>query len=187
MLKDRLAGGELLDAEDLAILGEELDRLSQLGGRLRQLSRTPFEKVTCSPRVVVEAALGGADAGELALELDLPPASLTCDPAVLGRGLRELIDNALEARSARAGVRFVVDEGAASGLVTGFCVWDDGPGLELPPAQAMAWGATTRPGAAGLGLTLALRAARAHGFRLELRRDLSQTHAWITIPARVGA
>jgi len=96
----------------------------------------------------------------------------------LSQALGELIDNALEARTERAGVRFRL------GDTPGFCVWDDGPGFEIAAERALAWGVTTRPAAAGLGLTLALRMARAHGFNLELRRAPPLTEAWLLIPAR---
>jgi len=90
--------------------------------------------------------------------------------------LRELCENALEAKASRAGVRFDAD--------AGFCVWDDGPGLSLGAERSLAWGETTRPCAAGLGLSVALRAARAHGFDLELRRSAERTEAWVLVPAR---
>lgn len=101
-----------------------------------------------------------------------------CDKELLGQALRELCDNALEAKATRAGVRF------QAGPAAGFCVWDDGPGFSLDVQRALAWGVTTRPQAAGLGLTVALRAARAHGFDLELRRAGELTEAWVLIPAR---
>ena len=92
--------------------------------------------------------------------------------------MRELIENAVEARRAQAGVRF------EQGAKPGFCVWDDGAGFEVAEEAALAWGVTTRPSATGLGLTVALRAARAHGFALELRRAPPYTEAWLLLPAR---
>ena len=104
--------------------------------------------------------------------------TLACDPALLSQALKELIDNALAAKATHAGVRF------EQGATFGFCVWDDGAGFELGVDAALAWGATTQPSAAGLGLTVALRAARAHGFSLELRRAPPYTEAWLLVPAR---
>jgi signal transduction histidine kinase len=139
-----------------------------------------WRKAPRSPREVVEAALRAdpipTDTSSLELELEATPTlSISCDLSLLAQALRELIDNALESRAARAGVRFRTAE------PMGWCVWDDGPGFELDPTQAMSWGVTTRPGAAGLGLTLALRAARAHGFSLELRRSAELTEAWLLV------
>lgn len=173
---ERLARGEALDEEDLGLLGEELERLRVIGGRLRELARVSGQKVACTPRQLVELALGGT-----ALELETEATdsvTVVCDPRLLSQALRELIDNAIEAKATRAGVRF------EAGDAPGFCVWDDGGGLTLSIETALAWGVTTRPFAAGLGLTLALRAARAHGFNLELRRVPPRTEAWILIPPR---
>ena len=173
---DRLARGDHLDQEDVSLLQEELARLSQLNGRLRALARTSLAKVACSPREVVTLALGGRQT-VAKLEIDASDdVSVRCDPELLSQALRELIDNAVEARATRAGVRY------QHGAAPGFCVWDDGDGFSLATPNARAWGVTTKPGAAGLGLTLAMRVARAHGFDLELRRVPPHTEAWLLIP-----
>lgn len=177
MSTDRLERGDLLDAEDVALLREELERLTRLNARLRELARTSLQLRPCSARELVELALVGLPHGELLIDVPSEQ-SLECDAGLLSQALRELLENALEARSARAGIRF-----EASGA-RGFCVWDDGPGPALGGNAALAWGATTREGAAGLGLTLALRAARAHGFDLQLRRAAPLTEAWLLLPAR---
>jgi hypothetical protein len=85
------------------------------------------------------------------------------------------LHNAFAAKTSRLGIRF---ERA------GFCVWDDGDGLALPVRAALDWGGTTHPDAAGLGLTVALRAARAHGFELDLQREGSLTECWLRVPPR---
>jgi signal transduction histidine kinase len=179
---ERLTRGSALDDEDLSLLDEELSRLSRLSARLRALAQSRIELGVVSPRAIVEAALAAAPAlGADQLELDVEPASpvtLACDLELLASAVRELIDNALDARERRAGVRF------QTGPQPGICVWDDGAGIELELAQAMTWGVTTRPFAAGIGLTLALRAARAHGFTLELRREAGLTESWLLFPAR---
>ena len=173
---DRLLRGEALDEEDLTLLGEELERMARLSRRLRELARVSGQKSACSPRELVALAQLGST-GEL--ELEVPDdVSLLCEPVLLSHALRELADNALEAKATRAGVRF--DVGAAPG----FCIWDDGPGFALGVEAALAWGVTTRPFAAGLGLTMALRAVRAHGFELTLRRTNERTEAWVSIPPR---
>jgi signal transduction histidine kinase len=177
---ERLSRGESLDQEDVALLGEELERLGRLSARLRELARTPLQKAACTPRQVVELALSGRDSVALPeVEVDLTDRlTISCDVALISQALGELVDNALEAKTERAGVRFEVEP------TPGFCVWDDGPGFELGADKSQAWGVTTRPAAAGLGLTLALRVARAHGFSLELRRVPPRTEAWLLIPAR---
>lgn len=178
---DRLERGDVLDQEDISLLREELERLSLLNARLRLLAQTPLQKVARTPQQVLDVTLDGR-ARRAELEVDLGAAARTetvvCDPQLLSQALGELVDNALEARSERAGVRF------RAGVAPGFCVWDDGPGFEVPSERLFGWGVTTRPGAAGLGLTLALRLARAHGFNLELRRVAPLTEAWLLLPAR---
>jgi signal transduction histidine kinase len=177
---DRLSRGEALDQEDVALLREELERLSRLSARLRELARAPLQKVACTPQQLVELALSRRQPEALA-ELELETThrmTISCDPALLSQALAELIDNALEAKRERAGVRFDVEP------TPGFCVWDDGPGFELGAEKSLAWGVSTRPAAAGLGLTLALRAARAHGFALELRRAGPRTEAWLLMSPR---
>jgi signal transduction histidine kinase len=182
LMTERARAGESFDAEDLQLLEEELARLSRIGARLRALAHRPLVKARCCVRAIVEAAVGRIDSSRsVGLELDLPDAGtsmLQCDSSLLGLALGELIDNALAAKGVRAGVRF------ASAGQSGFCVWDDGAGFAEDPASALGWGTTTKAGAAGLGLTLALRAARAHGFKLEITRAASLTELWLLIPAR---
>jgi signal transduction histidine kinase len=189
LMTDRLGSGQALDDEDVALLREELERLSALNARLRNLARDPtrtsLQKEPCTPAELVELALSlsprplAPDPLPLALQLELPTnITLACDQRLLAVALAELIDNAWTAKSAQAGVRFGREPNS------GFCVWDDGPGFGFSPEQAMAWGTTTKVGAVGLGLTLALRAARAHGFQLELKRAGALSEAWLLIPAR---
>jgi signal transduction histidine kinase len=177
---DRAARGEPLDAEDVELLREELERLSRLSARLRALATTPLARRSCTPGDVIVAACHGTDPVTLAGLHEMADHSVVLDgdPLLLGLALRELIDNAQAAKAKEVGLRFSSAEPA------GFCVWDDGPGFALDFPSALAWGATSKPGAAGIGLTLALRVARAHGFRLEHTRAGSQTQLWLLIPAR---
>lgn len=184
LMAERLREGKQLDAEELAALTEELERFSLLSGRLRDLARTPLARSEHTPRAICEAAcrLTAPTADPLPLELAIEvedDVRISCDLDVLARGLAALIDNALEAKATRAGVTVSADDHGAR-----FCVWDDGSGFEPGIERALSWGATTRPGAVGLGLTLALRSARAHGFSLEFERDDAQTRALLLVPAR---
>jgi signal transduction histidine kinase len=177
---ERVRAGASLDAEDLLMLDEELARLGRVTARLRALAQRPLRRARCAAPEVMRAAVGQADSSaSLALDLDSAEAcQLHCDQQLLELALAELLDNASSAKSTRAGLRF-----AAAGK-SGFCVWDDGAGFALDSAMALGWGVTTKPGAAGLGLTLALRAARAHGYDLEISRRGSLTEVWMLIPAR---
>lgn len=192
MMTERVERGLMLDAEDAALLREELERLSRLSTRLRELARQPLQRAVHTPRQLVELALALSPALSLAvpgaspaLELELQTsegALLGCDAPLVARALRELLDNALEARRQRAGVRWEDATASAPCL----CVWDDGDGFELEPGHAARFGATTRAGAAGLGLPLALRVARAHGFRLEFSRHEGRTEARLVFVAFLG-
>jgi signal transduction histidine kinase len=175
LMTERVESGETLDAEDASLLREELERLRGLSARLRELARTSPRRAECSALEVARAALAlppAIDPTTLEVELGAAEAlRLSCELPLVAQALRELLDNALEARQERAGLRF------EAGERPGFCVWDDGPGFALSPSAAMRFGQSTRDGAAGLGLTLALRAARAHGYRLELGRTDVHTEA----------
>lgn len=179
LVTERLERGQTLDAEDAALLREELDRMSRLSARLRELSRWQLRRADHTPRQLLTLALVPSTRN---VELDLASAggaSILCDGALIAQALRELVDNALEARHQRAGVRW------ESGDTPCLCVWDDGDGFAVEPGQAARFGVTTRSHAAGLGLTLALRAARAHGFRLEFSRGegLTEARLWFVAPS----
>jgi signal transduction histidine kinase len=179
LVRDRLSAGEALDADELEALGEEIERLADMSARLRALAQGGGVRQQVSPRRLVESALEARalrpSAPELRLELPAG-AELRCDAALVGLALGELLDNALEARRNLAGVRYV------EGPSAGFCVWDDGPGFELDASEAIGWGVSTKPDAAGLGLTLVLRVARAHGYRLEFLRRAERTEVWLLEP-----
>lgn len=172
---DRASSGQQLDAEDLAALVEAVDGLRGMSARLRELARSSFAPELVSVQELGRRALAGRDPACCTLELAADAPELRCDARLLGAALAALLDNALAAKASRAGLRFV------TGPRAGFCVWDDGAGFALPPADAQRWGVSTRAGACGLGLVVAQRAARAHGFWLELRREHNLTETWILL------
>lgn len=174
---DRVERGHPLDHEDLEGLREELERLARLNGRLRGLARERREKSQASLDELLELALVfTADTADLRVESTACAQSISCDAELVALALSELLKNALEAKASEAGVQLVLGER------TGYCVWDDGPGFSSAFEEQLAWGVSTRPGAAGLGLTLALRAAKAHGLTLESRRQAARTEVWLLIP-----
>lgn len=186
-MTERLERGQPLDAEDAALLREELERLSRLSARLRELARHQLTRSEHTPGDLLARALAlsppvRADAAGLELELE-GSASVTirCDASLVARALREVIDNALEARRARAGARF------EAGAIPAWCIWDDGDGFVQEPGQAARFGVTTRPAAAGLGLTLALRAARAHGCSIHFERTDGLTRVRWSFAGAEGA
>lgn len=185
LMTERVERGEVLDAEDASLMREELERLRSLSARLREVARAPLERHEHSAKELALAALERPPTvSARALEVELGGAEelrVSCDLALVSQALRELIDNAIEARRTRAGLRF------EPGTVPSFCVWDDGPGFASEPSSAMRFGQTTRAGAAGLGLTVALRAARAHGFRLEFAQVGPRTEVRLVFAPQGGA
>lgn len=185
LMAEQLSQGKTLDAEEASALSEELQRFSSLAARLRELAKRSPERAEHTPRAIIDAACARVttQAGPLPLELRLEGdegVRLSCDLELIAEGLAALIDNALEAKRASAGVHVTCGAGVT------FSVWDDGDGFDAGSAaeQALRWGYSTRPGALGLGLTLALRAARSHGFTLAFEREGSRTVAKLSIPAR---
>jgi signal transduction histidine kinase len=184
-ITERLERGHALDSEDVALLREELERLGRFTGRLRELSRYVLDRAPHSPAQLVARALSLAPVLEpaswgssLALGEGSDAPSVLCDGALVALAIRELLDNALEARHGRSGVRF--EQGAPACL----CVWDDGAGFDRDPGLSARSGVTTRPGAAGLGLTVALRVARAHGFGLHFSRSGGLTEVRLSFDVR---
>jgi signal transduction histidine kinase len=184
LMTERVARGAPLEADDVELLQEELARLGRMNARLRELAVGGAGKAPSTPGRLLELAAQAASIDDQTPSLTLDAAAgdayeLSCDAPRLGFALGELLRNALEARQEVAGVRFFM-----LGDATGFCVWDDGPGFTVDFEQALSWGVTTKSGAAGLGLTLALRAARAHGYSLECHRTPGLTEVRLLIPAR---
>src|SRR3954465_5321411 len=67
---DRLERGEVLDEEDVSLLREELERLSQLNARLRLLAQTPLQRVACTPQQLLDLTLDGwGRRGDLEVEI----------------------------------------------------------------------------------------------------------------------
>src|SRR5262245_41958697 len=79
---DRLEAGAALDAEELSVLREELEHLSRLRARLRELARRPPEPRVVPVKLLLDAALGRLEhPRRAALELAVPEqATLRCDP-----------------------------------------------------------------------------------------------------------
>jgi len=114
-------------------------------------------------RRAVDTARGRARRRSIALRLSLGGEArrpLAGDPSLLQAGVDALLANALDASPDAAEIRVHVEPGPASLLLE---ISDDGPGLLVPEsARPEAPFATTRRGALGVGLSVALRAAAVH-------------------------
>lgn len=163
-------------AEAMEVIGRRSAGLMHFVERYRRLAELPAPE-----RTRVEAArlvasldtLTGALAAERGVRYesaaDPPDLSFAADPELVEQAVINLLKNALDAVADRPDgrVRLVVrgEDGGAS-----ITVVDNGPGLQPADAEAAFTPFfTTKPGGAGIGLSLARQIALAHGGRLEHR------------------
>ncbi|MBZ0115983.1 MAG: sensor histidine kinase [Sandaracinaceae bacterium] len=98
------------------------------------------------------------------LRADVSACVVTVDPVELELALRALIDNALDTGAGEVELRGRHEQSQL--LIS---VSDRGPGIELDPVErALEPFVSTRPGRAGLGLSIARRIAHRYGGRLAI-------------------
>lgn len=109
--------------------------------------------------------------------------TLQADPFWLRQGLRNLVQNAVEA-SPPGGSLWITLRREGNGVA--ILVEDEGPGIpEGAEASAFLPGWSTRPGGSGLGLPLVRRVARLHGGEVILSpRPEGGTRARLWIPQK---
>jgi len=171
----------LLDAEDLEIGREEVDRLERLVSGLRRLAIHRVER-----RAVRIADLCGKvetllrdDLGNRRIQLAVPEeVELRCDPDQILQALVNLVANGLQAMGGEGAVGIAWSHGPKS---TELVVWDTGPGFDGDPAVLFAPWYTTKPKGTGLGLAITHRFVRAHGWSITAQRRDNRTLFIITI------
>jgi signal transduction histidine kinase len=160
-----------------------LESIRDEGGRLLTLIETALDilalqqpdALRVAPAVGLRGLLADSAAGfedraaqkGVCIDVTAPEASLPCDPDRVRRALSALLDNALKASPAGAGVEV---EGRCAGHAVEIRVRDRGPGASRQVIQDVGLPfmqgdmSTTRawPGA-GLGLAFVARVAAAHG------------------------
>jgi signal transduction histidine kinase len=178
----RASANRMLDAEDIEIGCEEVDRLERLVSGLKRMVTQHLE-----PRVVGIAELcTRAEAllrdrlGDKRLVFDIvETVSVRCDVDKVTQILVNLLANALDAAGARGSVgvtwRMVDRRGE-------LVVWDTGPGFDGDMSRIFAPWYTTKPRGTGLGLTITHRLVRAHGWDIEPRRADDRTLFTVGIP-----
>jgi signal transduction histidine kinase len=171
-----------LDAEEIDIGCEEVNRLERLVAGLRRMVGHRIERRSMSvsdlaghAELLLRDALGGRT-----LDIDVPgDAALRCDADQVTQVLVNLIANAIDATGAlgRIGVRWTLDKSGAQ-----LVVWDDGPGFECEPSHLFSAWFTTKPRGTGLGLAITQRIVRAHGWGIDAVRAGGRTLFAMTIP-----
>jgi signal transduction histidine kinase len=178
----RDGGNATLDAEEVDIGCEEVDRLERLVSGLRRMVGHRIDRRVVSvadlasrAEMLLRDTLSGRS-----LEIIVPPdAALRCDTDQVTQVLVNLVANAIDASGARGrvGVTWTSDEDGAE-----LVVWDDGPGFKGDPSQLFSAWFTTKPRGTGLGLAITQRIVRAHGWGIDAVRVEGRTRFVVTIP-----
>jgi signal transduction histidine kinase len=175
--------GRPLDAEDLDIGREEVDRLERLVSGLRRMAghRLERRRVTVSELCNrVETLLRDA-LGERRLTRDIPEnAEIRCDPDQAMQILVNLVANGVQAAGDDGTIGVAWSRGPQEAELT---VWDTGPGFDGDPARLFAPWYSTKPKGTGLGLAITHRLVRAHGWNITADRRDDRTLFVITIRA----
>jgi two-component system nitrogen regulation sensor histidine kinase NtrY len=160
--------------EETATILEEVDALRRLVDEFAQFARLPRLSVApCDPRAIVAGALSlyAARIEDLHVTVEVDagsaPPSILADAEQLGRALKNVVQNALDAMEAseRRALSVAV-RAAEGGRTVEFEVRDTGEGLDR---EALArvfepyFSTRTDRGGTGLGLAIAHRIAAEHG------------------------
>ncbi len=178
---ERSAQGEKLDADDIDVGREEVDRLERLVSGLKRMAAHRLDRVPVSvlelcarAQALLHDALGPR---ELQIEVDAG-AVVRCDVDQALQILVNLLSNGLEATGPEGTVGVSWDETAQGAELV---VWDDGPGFVGEPARLFAPWFTTKARGTGLGLAITHRLVRAHGWNITAQRRDDRTAFVITI------
>ncbi|WP_437281696.1 HAMP domain-containing sensor histidine kinase [Sorangium sp. So ce375] len=172
-----------LDAEEVDIGCEEVERLERLVMGLRRVTHRKLER----RRLAVEELVSRAEMllrdqlGKRRIEARVSAGSkLRCDPDQATQVLVNLLSNGLDAAGDKGtiGVTWGPTENGAE-----LVVWDTGPGISGDASRIFAPWYTTKPRGTGLGLAITHRIVRAHGWLIEPERREGTTRFVITIPA----
>jgi signal transduction histidine kinase len=173
-----------LDAEEIEVGCDEVDRLERLVAGLRRVSTPKLDKrqvrvadLTTRAEMLLRDRLSDRRP-VLALD-DL--SRLQCDPDRTTQVLVNLLSNAIDATSdaGEVGISWTVTP-QGEGLLT---VWNTGPGFDCDPSRLFVPWATTKPGGTGLGLAITHRIVQAHGWSIDAHHDRGRTQFVVTVPA----
>jgi signal transduction histidine kinase len=172
-----------LDAEEIDIGCEEVDRLERLVSGLRRMVGHHIERRAVSVADLVghaEVLLRDVLRGRT-FTAEVPrDAALRCDADQVTQVLVNLVANAVDATGplGRIGVAWTPTKEGAE-----LAVWDDGPGFDGEASRLFAPWFTTKVRGTGLGLAITQRIVRAHGWRVDAIRTDGRTRFLVTVPA----
>lgn len=178
---DTAATGAPLDAEELDVGREEIERLERLVAGLRRLTGGRVERGVVDLLALCERAervLRDA-MGSRVLTLDVKAGvSLRCDHDKVVQVLVNLLSNALDASAPSGAVGMAWKPLPSGGELS---VWDEGPGFEGDPARMFAPWHTTKPHGTGLGLAITYRLVRGHDWMVRAERVAGRTRFVVTV------
>jgi len=172
---EREARGERLDADDIDVGREEVDRLERLVAGLKRMATNRLER---TPEAMADLC-GRAEAllkdalGERRVVLDVEASVVVrCDSDKMIQILVNVLSNGLEAAGENGSVGVGWSEVANGAELV---IWDDGPGFTGEPSRLFAPWFTTKPRGTGLGLAITHRLVRAHGWNITAQRRGTRT------------
>lgn len=163
------------EAEDAAVIGQEIGRLERVVNEFLAFSRPPEPRLAAVRSAGLLAdleRLAGPEVAERGARLRVEvehDAGFTADPGQLRQVLHNLVRNAVEATGPGGSVRVRAGHGEARlgprpVPVVVFEVIDDGPGIPAPVQKRLFDPFfTTKAGGTGLGLSTAARMVERHG------------------------
>ncbi|MBO4247438.1 histidine kinase [Halomicrobium sp. IBSBa] len=155
----------------LGSIDAALNRMAQLVEDILGLARDRELQTDPEPisfDAIVESVWNRFDPEAATLSVEAT-GEISADREHLDRLLAVLVRNAIQHGGEGVTVRVGLDD-------DGFCVADDGPGIDSSVRdRAFEAGVTTRDAAAGLGLTMARQRAAAHGWEIALDGDAAGT------------
>ncbi|WP_437736949.1 ATP-binding protein [Sorangium sp. So ce1335] len=179
----RGSSDQRLDAEEVEIGCEEVERLERLVMGLRRVTHRKLERRRLSVEELVSRAemLLRDQLGKRRIEARVSAARrLRCDPDQATQVLVNLLSNGLDAAGEKGTIGVVWEPTEAGAELV---VWDTGPGIAGDAARIFAPWYTTKPGGTGLGLAITHRIVRAHGWTIDADRRDGRTRFVISIPA----
>lgn len=179
---ERTARGDQLDAEDVDIGREEVDRLERLVSGLRRMASHHLKRqpnslldLCTKAEVLLRDALG---ARQLEVEVH-PSVVLRCDADQFTQILVNLLSNAIQAGGPELRIGASWARAPNGGTLE---IWDTGPGFVGDPSRLFAPWYTTKPRGTGLGLAITHRLVRSHGWSITAARRDGKTVFCIQVP-----